>query len=521
MDQETSFQPPIKRKLLGITITKKKIIWTAIIVLVVGFVGYRIFKPKDNSANIQTAIVKKQNIKATVLATGQVVSGTDLDLSFQSSGFVRNISVKEGDKVKAGQTLSTLDQSSQLAALTSANGALASAQANYNKVLAGASSQDVAVAQTTLDSAKASLSSTISQQQVLVDNAYKALLNSGLSAIPSTGNVGSVTATISGAYTAKDQGVYNITIFSTGSGSRFQFSGLETGTGIADITPQSLGQNGLYIQFSSTSVPANNTWTITIPNTQAATYVANYNAYQSSLQTQSSSVSAAQNAVTTAQAALDLKKAQARPADVEAAQAQILSAQGQVQSAQAQLANTIIRSPSDGTITSVDVKVGELASASKEVLILQDVTNLHIEADVSEANIAAVQPGQKVDVTFDALGPDRHFTASVLTVDPASTVISGVVDYLVKASIENIPDIKPGMTANMTIQTAEKDNVLAVPSSAVVSQNGQQNARVIDDTKKKTYRQVVVQTGLSADGGLVEITSGLSEGQEIVTFIKQ
>ena len=87
---------------------------------------------------------------------------------------------------------------------------------------------------------------------------------------------------------------------------------------------------------------------------------------------------------------------------------------------------------------------------------MQDVGNLHVEADVSEANIASVQTGQSVDVTFDALGPDRHFSGTVLTVNPASTVVSGVVDYLVKASLPNIPDIKPGMTANMTILVGAK-----------------------------------------------------------------
>ena len=78
--------------------TKKKIIWTVIIVLVLGFIGYLIFKPKNNSANIQTATVTKQDLKETVLATGQVVSSTDLNLSFQSSGVVRQVNVAEAIK---------------------------------------------------------------------------------------------------------------------------------------------------------------------------------------------------------------------------------------------------------------------------------------------------------------------------------------------------------------------------------------------------------------------------------------
>ncbi len=513
-----AFQP--KKKLFGITWTKKKIIWTIIILLVVLPIGYKIFKGKNPADSILTDTVKRQNLKSTVLATGQVVSQTDLQLSFKTSGIVQRVNVKEGDKIKTGEILASLDQKDVSASLTSARGVLAQAEANYQKVLAGASSEDIALAQVTLDNAKSSLEITKKQQQVLVDNAYSALLNSGLSAQAGSGNVGSVTATITGTYTGKDQGVYRIIINTTGSGLRFQVSGLETGEGPVDITPQPLGTKGLYLQFSSTAVPSNNVWTVSVPNNQASTYVTNYNAYQSALQTKDSAVLTAQNTVASAQAALDLKRAQARPADVQAAEAQILSAQGQVQAAQAAWENTVIRAPADGTITQVDVKVGELAQALKEALILQDVGNLHVEADVSEANIASLKTEQVVDITFDALGPDRHFSGVVQTINPGATVVSGVVNYKVKASISNLPEIKPGMTANMTILVSQKDNVLAVPQRAVIA-NGGKKVRVIDDSKKKTYNEVEVKIGMEADGGMVEIVSGLSEGQEVVTYIKK
>lgn len=510
-----------KRKILGVTITKKRVIWTLVILLVVAPIGYNIFKPKDNSANIQSEILKKQNITSTVLATGQVVSTTDLSLSFKTSGFVQGVSVKEGDKVKAGQTLAYLDQKDALASLTTARGSLAQAQANYNKVLAGASNEDIAVALTTLNNAKASLESTKKQQQVLVDNAYSTLINSGLSATADLGNSGSETVTISGVYTGKEQGVYKISIYSSSAGLKFQISGLETGEGRVETAPQAMGTKGLFIAFSSSSVPTNNSWTVSIPNTKASTYVTNYNAYKAALETQSSYVISAENTVSAAQAALDLKKAQARPADLEAAEAQILSAQGQVQAAQALVSNMAIRAPANGTITSVDVKVGELATALKEVIVLQDIGNLHVEANVSEANVALLKLDQTVDITFDALGPDRHFKGIVKNINPGATIVSGVVNYKVTVSLENISEIKPGMTANMVILIDEKQDVLAAPSRAILSKDGKKFVRLVNDSKKKTYNEIEVEVGLEADGGLVEITSGLEAGQEVVTFIKQ
>lgn len=500
--------------------TKKKIIWGIIILLVLGFIITRIRGGKTNTDNILTDTVKRQNIKQTVLATGQVVSETDLQLSFKASGIVDKVYVKEGQKAKAGQVLAVLQQLDQQASLTQAQGSLAQAQANYQKVLAGSSNEDIAVAQAAVDAAKSSLDNTKQQQAVLVKNAYTTLLNSSLIAIAKTTNQSTITPTITGTYTGSDQGQYVINIYNTGVGARFTVTGLESADGDVKTTPQPLGSKGLFISFSSLNVYNNDSWTITIPNTQSTSYVTNYNAYQAALQTQKTSVDAAQASLNQAQATLALKKAQARPADVQAAEAQILTAKGQVEAAQANLENTIVRAPADGTITSVDIKAGEQANPSKEVIVLQDVSSLHIEANVSEANIASVQPNQTVDVTFDALGPDRHFTATVQTVNPASNVVSGVVNYLVKASIQNIPEIKPGMTANMTILVGSKDNVLVVPQRAVLS-NGAKHVRVIDDSQKKTYHEVEVKTGMEADGGLVEVTAGLNEGQQIVTYIKQ
>ena len=153
-------------------------------------------------------------------------------------------------------------------------------------------------------------------------------------------------------------------------------------------------------------------------------------------------------------------------------------------------------------------------------MILQDIGNMHAEADVSEANIASLEIGQTIDYTLDALGPDKHFLGKVLTINPSSTIVSGVVNYKVKGSLDNIEKIKPGMTANMTILVAKKDNVLAVPSTSVINKNDKNYVRVIEDKKKKNFREIEVQTGLRGDGGLVEIISGLNEGQEIVTYIK-
>jgi HlyD family secretion protein len=515
----------------------KKYILIAIGVLVVGAIAFAILRPKVDSS-IQTETVKQQNLKQTVLATGQVSSSTDLSLSFKGSGVVSRINTQVGQQVKAGDILANLDQKDQLASLTQARGSYAQASANYNKVIAGASGPEVDIAksavnaaETSLASAKSAQDATVKQQDLLVRNALVVMLNSTLVARSNTSDTSLSEATITGSYNNTEQGSYKFQVYASTGGFQLKVWGLETVTGgiVHRGAAQPLGTRGLYVTFSNTgSLDPTATWTVDIPNTQASNYLTNYNAYQAALQTRDQALQNAQNAVYAAQSSLDQanatlaqKQSAARPEDVAAARAQLLSASGQVQGAEAMLESTVIRAPANGTITAINAKVGEQANLTAAAIVLQDVDNLHLEANISEANIAAIRIGQEVELTFDALGTERKFKGIVQLIDPASTVVSGVVNYKVTASVEKLPEIKPGMTANMTVLVGSKDNVLAVPSRAVLGHDNKKFVRVITDSKKKTYKEVEVETGMDADGGLVEITSGLSAGQGIVSFINK
>lgn len=498
----------------------KKIIY-GIVAIVLLFIAFLVLKPKDNSKNIITDTAKVTDLKQTVLATGQVTSNLDLNLSFYSSGIVRTLKVKVGDEVKAGQILATLDQGNELAALTTAKAALSAANAKYNKIIEGASNEEINLAKVALQNAKDDYGRAKSEQQTLVDNAYNALLSNNLAAVPDNTNLGSVSAPIiSGTYTGKTEGDYLINIPEPTS---FVISGLETSTGkISASAPVKFGTKGLYIQFPSNFDANNNThWTVSIPNTKSSSYTTYYNAYQAALKTQASALGGAQASIDQRQAELDLKLAKARQADLDLAQADILSAEGQVESASANLEHTILRAPANGTITNVDIKIGELAQAQKNIISLEDVKNVYLEADINEANIASIKLGAPADVTFDAFGTDQVFKGKVVKIDPSSTIVSGVVNYKVTADLLNSPELRPGMTANMTILAGEKDKALAVPSRAILKyKDGKKTARLVINPKTKDYKEIEVETGMEGDGGLVEITKGLSEGDEVVVLIK-
>lgn len=505
-------------------------IWIGSAVVLLIIIGAVVHSKKSKPKNTVAYTVAKQDVKQTVVATGMVTSQANLVLGFKSSGTISSVNVAVGDKVHQGQTLMQLDESSASTSIQQARANVLSAQANYDKVVNGSSSPQIAVqqaavqaAQVAVQNAQTSYTNTVSQQQTYVNNAQSAMNNAGLAAMGSASNSSTATVTVSGTYTGTTQGSYTVSLVATGGGTTYSYNGIENGSGNFQTgIPLPIGKLGLYITFSSSGIiHTGDSWTIQVPNTQSPAYLSAYNNYQAALQTQQQAIANAQGQINSSQAALQQAQAQlnlnqspARPEDVAAAQGQLDNARASLSAAQNQYRNNIISAPIDGTISQVNGKVGEVAGLNPIVLI--DQNSLHVESEISESSIALVQPGQSVDMTFDAFGSDRHFTGQILSIDPASTVISGVTDFRVVSSLPNDPTIKSGLTANLSILSNEKKDVIAVPDRLVqTGADGKEFVTVIENGGKST-KNIVITTGLSGDT-YTEITSGLSGGEQIAT----
>ena len=209
----------------------------------------------------------------------------------------------------------------------------------------------------------------------------------------------------------------------------------------------------------------------------------------------------------------------------------VASSHESVQKAQTNLGYATITSPIDGVVLSKAVEEGQTVAASFNTpelfTIAQDLTDMRVIANIDEADIGGVKEGQRVSFTVDAF-PDDSFEGKVTQVRQQATTESNVVTYEVVISAPNNDlKLKPGLTANVTIFTMEKNDVMAVPSKALRFTPNEvllSKGEMIDDcegdhkvwTKEgNTFKAHKVEIGTS-NGMLTEIVSGISEGMDVL-----
>jgi len=213
------------------------------------------------------------------------------------------------------------------------------------------------------------------------------------------------------------------------------------------------------------------------------------------------------------------------------AKEQVNTSRESVQKAQTNLGYATITSPIDGVVLSKSVEEGQTVAASFNTpelfTIAQDLTDMRVIADIDEADIGGVKEGQRVTFTVDAF-PEDHFEGKVTQVRQQATTESNVVTYEVVISAPNNDlKLKPGLTANVTIYTLEKNDVLAVPSKALrfmpneallTEQQSVQDCEGIFKVwtlEGDVFKAHSVEVGTN-NGILTEIVSGVAEGTEIL-----
>ena len=212
-------------------------------------------------------------------------------------------------------------------------------------------------------------------------------------------------------------------------------------------------------------------------------------------------------------------------AQVSAARASIMQAEANYATASANMGYTKIVSPVKGIVISKEVEVGQTVAASFQTptlfTVAEDLTKMQIETSVSEADIGKVVVGQDVNYTLDGY-PDLVFTGKVSQVRLSPTTESNVVTYTVIIEVENNEGkLLPGMTANVSIITGKKEDILTVPNVALkftVAGNTQKYDQkgIWIDKKGKPVR-VNIETGVSDDNYTEIISDKIKEGDLVYT----
>ncbi len=467
---------------------RKRVVFSIIgAVILIGIGAFVFSKSGDNTEG--TVVVSHGDFVKEVSVSGKVVASENVDLSFSETGRVTSIPVKVGDQVTVGQTLAQLNIGTLLSDLQSARANLAQKRAETQNT-------------------QVNLSEVQKEQDTLVANAHRKLLSNDLVAIPESTDTTAEAPLITGLYNGVE-GKYKITVRQNPSSGRNNYQiwvfNLETNGGvkILDTEPTPLGTKGLFVSFpESTDSYRDSTWYVTIPNTKSSTYLSVYQAYQEALRTRDREIS---------NAGAELAQ---NNSGITVSQAEVQSAEAEVSRVLAQIAERTITAPFSGIITSVDAKVGGIASANEAALSMISADNLQIESFVPEIHVQFVKIGDLADVTLDAYGPEVPFKAKVVSLDPAETIRDGVSTYRAKLEFtEKDERVRSGMTANVIITSEKKSNVIVIPQGAVTSHDGQKFVFV-----KKGEQKVeqAVTTGSISSFGEIEIVSGLNDGDIVI-----
>ncbi len=543
---------------------KRKLIIIGLVILLLIDLGlaYQSWQT-GNKPEYSLVSIEKGSIVETVSATGTVKPASQIDLQFTSSGKVVDVKVEAGDRVSAGQILASLDSGDLFYQAQNAEASLQAARARLAQLLAGASAQDIALVETAvvnaeknLEDAKKSLTDaeasaqnslddvyedaqrTIESSLLTAQNAIKAneetldstKLSATLSVLDSQTLIDAKNLrTIAELYFENAEiSVSNLkTNFSqanideadaklkTALNSIYSALGRTYDSLAATITSSGLSQTDLDTFKLTISTHRSNANTALTNLVSAQQNIASQKIInQTNLNASQAKVTQAEGQLQTAQDQLTLKKALPRQADIDLYQAQVKQAEATLNQTRYQISQKSLTAPIEGIVTNVAIEKGETASLSQVAISMNSLSNFEIESNIAESDIAKVSLGQKVEITFDAFIATEKWEGKIIKIDPAETIIQGVVYYKTIIGLSsNDERVRPGMTANLEIETARKENALILPRNAVKESNGRKFIQILDS---KEIKEKEIETGLKDAGGNIEIISGLKEGDKVV-----
>ncbi|MBU4223934.1 efflux RND transporter periplasmic adaptor subunit [Patescibacteria group bacterium] len=547
------------------SIVSHKIMSAVIFVLIAGggYYSYKVIFGSSQTVSYVTAAVEKGTLITSISGSGQVSATNQVDIKPKTSGEIMAVYVVAGQEVKAGALFAAIDATDATRAVRDAETSLETAKLEMDKLLQPADELTLLQSENSLIQARESKQNSEENLKKAREDGFNAVSNvflnlpsimSGLYDIMYSTNTG-----LGGAsqwnidYYAGEAGrhdeqayqykadadtkyhearsAYDRNFQDYKTTSRFSDDATieslinQTYETIRKIAEATKSDNNL-IQFYEDKMIEHNLKPASQANAHLSTlssYTASTNGYLSSILSARNSIQDSKNAITSAERSiaektLSFKKTKSGPdeLDIRAKKIAIQQKEDALSAAKQTLADCYIRAPFDGIIAKVSVKKGDSASsgtAAVTIITKQKLAEISLnEVDIAKINSSAGKK-QKATLVFDAID-NFSIAGEVVEVDAVGTASQGVVTYNVKIELQTQDDrVKPGMSVSAAIITDIRQNVLMAPNSAIKQQGETSYVEILENG---ILKQQIVETGLSNDT-MTEITSGLAEGQQIVT----
>ncbi len=389
----------------------------------ISYVAYHQFivvPQQQADSKVQTAVVERSNLIIAVSANGTVQPERSVNVSPKTAGILKQLLVKEGDSVQQGQVLAYMDDSNLQGQLRQAQGNLAAATANLQKVMGGNRQQETAQANAKLQDSQFALR----------------------------------------------------------------------------LSQNDLQRNRALSQTGAISKQAFDTALTTRDRAQAQ--------------------------VKQDQEALNLSQAGAQLEDIDQARAQVTAAQGALEIIQVNLNDMMIRAPFSGIIAKkfadpgafvTPTTAGSAVTSASSSSILSLASTNQIVAEVAEANIPQIRMGLAATIQADSY-PGKTFTGQVVQIATQSVVVQNVTSFEVKTSVSD-PEhlLRSGMNVNVTVNAGELNNVLVVPTGAIVQQANAQGVFVAQDRGDPVFVPIIAGTTVNDK---TEVKSGLTGTESVL-----
>lgn len=480
------------------------------------------------AANIETEVARRGSLQVSVKASGVVRSGQSAILTWKTSGFVESVAVEVQDRVSAGQTLASIDRTTLPPVIIPAQAELLSAQKALDSLLNSRTQsakawQAVEEAQQALQDALTPALSQAEAEQRLAE-AQKALDNA-LAAYEI------LTKPVSQA--AIDQAYANLLLaekrlkdtdkqieriqkrLSKGKDKYLFFESRELYQRILDALENKRIQDRRKYEdslkkYNKLLEPVNPT-DLAVAEANLALARAELDRAKVELERVSRGTSQAEIAVLEARLA-DAQREWLRLKDGPTA-SDIAAAEARVAAARSAVSQAVIQAPFAGTITAVEVKPGDQVAPGSLAFRLDNLDRLFVDARVSEVDINKVQVGQSVLIALDS-APGREYRGEVVELPLVGEIEDGVVGFNLVIEIKD-PDqqIRPGMTASVTIVVDQLEDVLLIPNRAVRIRDG---VRTIYTYKDGQIIPISVTLGQSSGDYSVLLEGNLQVGDLII-----